>query len=236
MTPTVAVIPSRYEPDRLAALLDVVAPDVDQVLVMDTGHEPPFTSPHVNVRVVPTTRGSIYHWWNEGWRLAAVQDPVNVAVLNDDIRLLPGTLPLLARALRETDGIGAVYPDPRCRTDRVALPRDITLAIDRNPAGPRELTGYCFMFRGELPIPPFDEGYEWWYGDSQFDESVRLAGYGVARVDGVPIDHKSDAETNDWARRPELKDAVERDGIRWAKLHQEVRDGRWWPIAAVVSA
>jgi hypothetical protein len=91
------------------------------------------------------------------------------------------------------------------------------------------------MFRGELPLPAFDEGYGWWYGDSQFDESVRLAGYGVARVDGLPIAHVSDAETDNWARRPELREVVDRDGIRWAELHQEVRDGRWHPIAEMVA-
>lgn len=238
MIPIVAVIPSRYEPDRLRRLLDTVAPDVDQVLVMDNGHVPAFTSPHVNVRVVATAPGSIYRWWNEGWRLAMeyAPGPVDVAVLNDDIRIHAGTMRLLARALRSADAIGAVYPDSRHRTRRSSLPEEISLSIDRNPAGPRELTGYCFVFRGELPIPPFDEGYEWWYGDSQFDEAVRLAGFGVARVIGVPIDHVSDAERHEWARRPELREVVKRDGIRWAELHQEIRDGRWWPIAEMVAS
>lgn len=230
---TIAVIPSRYEPERLRALLKVVAPDADLTIVLDNGHSPAFATKERRVIVVPTVPGSIYHWWNQGWRLAREHAPgvLNLAILNDDIRIRPGTLGYLARALRSQDDIGAVFPDARVRLTH-RLPATLELEVDRDPIGPRELTGYCFMFRGELPLPPFDEGYHWWYGDTQFDEGVRLAGYGVARVVGVPIEHRSDTEANDWARRPELKQLVEVDGKRWAELHAEIRDGRWWPIGA----
>ena len=230
---TVAVIPSRYEPDRLRALLAQVTKEVDRVIVLDNGHLPPFTYP--GVEVVPTTGEGIYAWWNQGCRLAREGGPVNIAVLNDDIRILPGTLRLMAKTLREHDRIGAVYPDQRTRL-RKGMPREVELSVDWDPVGGRRLTGFCFMFKGELPIPPFDEGYGWWYGDSQFDESVRLAGFGVAQIVGLPIGHVSDAEANDWARRPELKVQIEEDGKRWAAMHAEIRHGKWWPMSERMAA
>lgn len=233
MIPTVAVIPSRYEPQRLRALVEQLVAEAE-VIVLDNGHEPPLTSFDPRVRVVDARGDGIYRMWNRGWQLARELAPVvDVAILNDDIRINQGTLPLLARALRADERLGAVYPDPSAPLRR-GLPRSLRFGIDWDPAGPRNLTGYCFMFKGELQLPPFDEGYGWWYGDTQFDESIRLAGYGVACIRGLPIEHRSDSEANDWARRPELKQIVEEDGARWAELHVEIRDGKWWPISEMV--
>lgn len=221
MIPTVAVIPTRYEPQRVRRLVRGIRYEAEP-LVFDNGHEPPLTD------AIDARGDGIYRMWNRGWEMARRRGPrVNVAVLNDDIVILPGTLRLLARALRQDDRIGCVYPDASVRSGR--LPNDIRYTTEWDPAGGRSMTGFCFMFKGELDLPPFDEGMEWWYGDSEFDESVKLAGYGVARIDRVPITHVSDAEANDWARRPELKEAVERDGIRWAERHDRVVDGRWVP-------
>ncbi len=219
------VIPTRYEPQRVDALVRLVAPEVERVIVLDNGHEPALTFDLPNVEVVDTRGDGLYRQWNRGRQLAG---PVDVAILNDDIHILPGTLRLLAAALRSQDDIGCVYPDRHTRLKR-GLPIRIDLTVDRDPVGSREMTGYCFMFRGELDLPPFDEGYAWWYGDTQFDEDVRLAGYGVAQVNGLPIEHVSDAEADGWQRRPELKVMAELDGQRWTELHAEIRDGRWQP-------
>lgn len=230
---TVAVIPSRYEPDRLAALLDVVLPDVERCIVVDTGHERPIP-PRDRLVVVPgDPRASIYRWWNDGWRMALEVAPeVNVAILNDDVRILPGTIAYLARALRLYDDVGVVYPDDSANPNLRGLPATIRLDIDRDPLGGREMTGYCFVARGELPIAgPFDEGYRWWYGDTQFDEAVRLVGFGVARVLRVPVAHRSDAERDGWRRRPELREIAEADGRRFDSLHVRAIDGRWWPVS-----
>jgi GT2 family glycosyltransferase len=222
---TVAVIPTRYEPQRIDALVRLIAPEVDRVIVLDNGHDPALVFDLANVEVVDTRGEGLYRQWNRGRQLAG---PVNVAILNDDIRVLPGTLRMLAAALRSRGDIGCVYPDRHTRLKR-GLPPRIRLTVDRDPVGSRDMTGYCFMFRGELDLPLFDEGYAWWYGDTQFDEDVKLAGYGVAQVNGLPIEHVSDAEAHDWQRRPELKAMVELDGQRWAELHAEIRDGRWHP-------
>lgn len=222
MIPTIAVIPSRYEPDRLRALLDIITPEAN-VIVLDNGHEPPIAG------AVDARGMGIYAMWNRGWQMALeIANPVNVAILNDDIQILPGTLKLLARALRAEPRIGAVFPDVRIPLE-AGLPAAIRYTIEWDPAGGRSMTGFCFVFKGELALSPFDEGMMWWYGDSEFDESVKLAGYGVAMVNGLPIAHVSDAEANDWARRPELKEAIAEDGERWAARHDRIENGRWVP-------
>lgn len=231
MIPTVVVIPSRYERKRLRRLVLPLLREA-QVIVLDNGHEPPLTPYGPQMTVVDAPGDSIYRMWNRGWQMARAQWPVrvNVAIINDDIQIIPGTIRLLARALRAEPRIGCVYPDASVRSAR--LPIQVSYTTEWDPAGGRSMTGFCFMFKGELDLPPFDEGMEWWYGDSEFDESVKLAGYGVARIDKVPITHVSDAETDDWARRPELKEAIERDGIRWAERHDHIVDGRWVPREA----
>lgn len=225
MIPTIVVIPTRYQPERVLALVKTIRREVDEVILIDNGHDEP-------LRGSIDGRGmGLYAMWNWGWEIARSRSTaVNVAILNDDIRIHRGTLRLLADALRAQPRIGAVYPDTRFRLNR-QLPSRIEYTTTWDPIAGREMTGFCFMFKGELPLPAFDEGMEWWYGDTEFDEAVKLAGYGVARIDGVPIEHISDAESNDWARRPELKGAIERDGKRWADLHQEIRNGKWWPIS-----
>lgn len=229
MIPTVAVIPTRYEEARLRALLDVVTPEATPI-ILDNGHEPP-----IRGDVVDTRGLGLYAQWNLGWRLAVERyGTVNIAVLNDDILIHPGTLTMMATALRQQRRIGCVYPDVRTGFAR-GLPSYIRLTAEWDPLGGRSMTGFCFMFKGELPLPPFDEGMEWWYGDSEFDESLKAAGYGVARVDHLPIIHVSDSETNDWARRPELREATERDGLRWAERHDHVVNGRWVPREVEVS-
>lgn len=223
MIPTVVVIPTRYDQPRLRRLLDVVTPEANPI-ILDNGHEPALAGDVVDARGM-----GLYSMWNLGWQTARERHPrVNVAVLNDDIRIHPGTLTMMAQALRENSRIGCVYPDVRTGFAR-GLPPQVRITAEWDPAGGRSMTGFCFMFKGELPLPPFDEGMEWWYGDSEFDESVKLAGYGVARVDHLPILHVSDAETDDWARRPELKAATERDGVRWAERHDRIVNGRWVP-------
>ena len=230
MIPTVAVIPTRFEPERLYALLDIVSHDVDDMIVLDNGHEPPLAPGKLHNGDLVDVRGmGLYSIWNLGWRTALEYgNPVNVCILNDDIRILPGTLSMMATALRREPRLGCVYPDRHVPL-AAGLPAKIRTTSLFDPVGSREMTGFCFMFKGELPLPPFDEGYEWWYADSVFDEAVKAAGYGVGQVDGLPIEHVSDAETNDWARRPELKEAIARDGVRWARLHDRIEDGRWVP-------
>lgn len=202
------VIPTRYESDRLAALLECLD-DADDVLVMDNGHETP---------VGVDARGlGIYAMWNLGWAYARAAGYDAVAILNDDVRILPGTIGVLRKALAVAPRIGVVYPHwPRPLTD--GMPAGFRVTPTAGTVSDGGMTGFAFMFRADLPVAPFDEGFGWWYGDDAFERSVRAAGYVVARVEGLPCEHDSDSEANGWARRPELRDIAEQDRLRWSEM------------------
>lgn len=208
------VIPTRYELDRLRALATSLVSNIDEMLVLDNGHVPPITHAAVPEIHIRDTRGmGIYAQWNLGWQTARERGFDAVALLNDDIRLLPGSLAMMADGLA-TPGVGVVYPDWPLPLS-AGLPAKVELQHTRGTVSTGGMTGFCFMFRTNLPVPPFDESYGWWYGDDAFERSVREAGFQVAKIVGLPCEHESDSEANDWARRPELRAIAEQDRVRW---------------------
>jgi hypothetical protein len=165
-----AVIPTRYRPPQLARLLALLETEGICIhLIVDTED-----SDH-----------RIYAMWNAGCDAARAHGARYIAVLNDDITLQPGTLSLLMKTLAADNRLGVVYPDRRVPWGQ--LPTSPTVEITRGD-GFDVMTGYCFLFRSAVGVR-FDESYRWWYGDNQFDKDVRRAGWEVARVVGVPIQH-----------------------------------------------
>lgn len=207
MTPLV-VIPTRYEPERLRDLRQCIE---YPTLILDNGHVPSLTD------AVGQQGRTIYQMWNYGWQWAKDAGHEAVALLNDDIRILPGTLTLMMLALSLDDNIGVVYPDWPLPLDG-GLPEAVEVQATEGTVVNGGMTGFCFMFRTDLPVPPFDEEFGWWCGDDAFEQSVRRAGYRVCRVAGLPCEHESDSERDDWARRPELKAIAEADLARWAAM------------------
>ena len=198
-----AVIPTRFHPPQLAPLLTLLEADGVQTHVLesgDFGHR-------------------IYAMWNEGVKRAALGGADYVAVLNDDITILPGTLPLMAHALGTDPLVGVVYPDVRVPLD--VLPTEpLTLESTKGSWGPGGMTGFCFMFRTPLFLPVFDESYRWWYGDDDFEERVRGAGRLVCRITGLPIRHTADGSASQvWA---EIEPLTVADRNLWESRHKEV--------------
>ena len=166
-----AVIPTRYHPPELFRLLGVLVADSVCVHLIVDPHE----SEH-----------RLHRMWNDGCDAARAHGATCIAVLNDDITILPGTLPLFAEALEARRELGAVHPD---YTARWTLPKQA-----RSIETERMLTGACFMFRAEIAVR-FDESLHFWYGDQQFDRDLRAAGWGVGCVVGVPYRHKPESST-----------------------------------------
>lgn len=190
-----AVIPTRFHPPELDRLLDVLRTDGVIPLVLnsaDYDHR-------------------IYRMWNVGVARAKAEHPgCTVAVLNDDIEILPGTLPTLARALAAHPELGVIYPewsfaDPSSM--RVAEPT-IEYTEGGHPQG--GMTGFCFVFRDG---PAFDEGYNWWYGDNAFEAAVRSSGRLIGRAVGVAVRHHLDGSASRvWE---ELQPLIAADRTRW---------------------
>ena len=190
-----AVIPTRFYPPefwRLRAVLE--ADGVTTVIVPDGVHDPSW---------------SLYHLWSLGVQDAIEVGAEYIAVLNDDITILPGTLEWMANRLQYSPSTGVVYPNHSRRTSEGLGSQHCTPTASTWGAG--GMTGFCFMFRANLGIP-FDESYHLWYGDDAFEEAVRAKGLLVARIDGLPIDHTPNGSTS---RLPEAAELIARDRLRW---------------------
>ena len=172
-----AVIPTRYRPPELDRLLAVLAADGVCVHLISDPHD----SEH-----------RIHRMWNEGADAARAHGATYIAILNDDITMLPGTLPLLAGMCDQQWKLGLVYPDAQARWGRLPDdPRVVVTAFD----SARPITGHCFMFRAETGVR-FDESYHWWFGDNQFHKDVTDAGWLAGYAVGVPMKHREHASAS----------------------------------------
>ncbi len=189
-----AVIPTRFRPPTLTELMWVLGRDQVRAIVLE--------SEQYDHR--------IHCMWNVGVARAREEGATEIAVLNDDITILPGTLPLLARALRSDPGLAIVYPDVQAEW---CLPTTFDLELTSGIITEDAMTGFCFMFRAELPLPPFNEKYFYHYGEAEFEEITRRMGYQVARVRGVPIRHVGGASMA--AVVEEVRPLIEHDIRLW---------------------
>jgi len=192
-----AVIPTRYRPPELAPLMRVL--EVDGVTMfllesVDFDHH-------------------IYAMWNAGVTRARQLGASEIAVLNDDVTILPGTLPALRDALRSEPDVAVVYPD----INAAGEVRPWGLQDTTGTWGAGGMTGFCFMFRAELTLPGFDESYGWWYGDDAWEAAVRARGHRVCRVRGVPVTHTPNGSAS--RRWDELGPIVAADRVRWEAAH-----------------
>lgn len=188
---TWAVVTTRDRHDELAGLLSDLDPD--RTVVVDNGSRPPVPAVIGDVRVaaavlrIPDDPPNLSALWNAGLDEVAHRigpdQPYEVAVLNDDLRIPAGTLDALAAALRAT-GAAVAFPDVHglLRAGQSDMLRE---------AGPHNLfhrmTGFCFLLRGELGLR-VDERFRWWYGDDDLEWRAATAG-GVLRVGGLTVDH-----------------------------------------------
>ena len=193
-----AVIPTRFYPPELVPLTDMLQADGVRVALRDSadyGHR-------------------IYNMWNSG--LEGLAGYEYVAILNDDIRLLPGTLHVMAGVLRGNLEVGIVYPDVRAPFTH--LPDMVALEETEGTWGAGGMTGFCFMFRVLDGLTRFDESYRWWYGDDDFEERMRLSGRKVCRVVGLPIVHTADGSAGKvW---DELSPLIAQDRALWEERHR----------------
>ena len=200
-----AVIPTRYRPPELAPLVEQLLADGVQPIVLESADYD----------------HRIYRMWNAGVEKARIIGAGEVAILNDDVTLLPGSLPLMAQALRSDPFAAVVYPDVNAAW---SLPATWSLEATRGTWGAGGMTGFCFMFRTALR-QPFDEAYHWWYGDDAFEDEVRRTGLRVCRVVGLPIRHVGNGSASKrWA---ELAPLIEQDRARW-----DAHTARWAGVLA----
>lgn len=165
----VAIIPTRFSPPTLGPLLDVLKGDgIPTILLQseDFGHE-------------------LHVMWNTGVDRAVEMGATEVALLNDDIDILPGTLDMMAAAIRSHENASVVFPQREPRVPKI--PSTVAFSIE-----PIADVGHCFMIKAEqwgTVLPRFDEGYHLWHGDLIFFAAVRDLGRDVIMVRKLYVNH-----------------------------------------------
>lgn len=143
----------------------------------------------------------IHEMWNVGAEMALRRWPkVNLAFLNNDLRIGPNFLAGLRDVLRDDEvGFGVVCPnyDGRPGTGPVRLHGICANRYD----GTGGLAGFAYMARGEL----FAQGYrfpadaKWWYGDNDLTLTLDKNGIPYGMALDVTVEHvDGGGKTGDW--------------------------------------
>jgi hypothetical protein len=215
--PTTVVIPTRDNRGTLCASLVtdlLIQYEFDKLLVFDNSDEQDAADHFMldkRLKVVPAKGKRIYEMWDWGWEMscALFDKAVNVAFLNDDIKIPDNFLGALGHAVRSSDTIGCAYPDYTVRAEE-SDPRGLYVPTTGTyRAG--GMCGWAFMIRGELRtrIGPIDTQFEWWFGDDDLERRIREAGFDVVRIPGLGLDHESEATArlHDWTHEAKDRDA-----------------------------
>jgi GT2 family glycosyltransferase len=192
-----AVIPTRYHLPQLSILRLICAQEDVDLYVLESA----------------LFEHRIYRMWNAGVALARAAGAEAIAIVNDDVNLLPGSFAALAKCLEDgAPDVAVVYPNDH-RELAEGLDADGRVQPTTGTWGAGGMTGFCFMFRADAELPTFDENYGWWYGDDVFEEGCRARGYTVGRALGVPIYHE--AGTSAGRHWTELSAVVMSDRLRY---------------------
>lgn len=206
------VLPVRDQGDLLSVVMAAIEQESEPVrtLIFDNGSgfmTRALIDGYVGSKraeVIDAEGMSLYAMWNAGWQMAGTD--AEVAFLNSDIDFHPGTLHHMAEALRAYPKLGAVCPDYRVQmSDRPPT----CGKLERVKGSYRHggLCGWCFMVRGSLDLR-VDESFEWWCGDDDLFFQVDAAGYELAILSDLALDHVGEASARHF---PELDDAKDRD-------------------------
>lgn len=203
----VAVVPTRVHPTELDALLRVLKRDGIETILLDSAD----------------FDHRLYRMWNHGIQEARARGATHVAVLNDDIEILPGTLRTMADALDGNPPVTVVYPDFDAPWE---MPRQTSLVPTVGIWTEGGMCGFCFMFRAGDSVPIFDESYFLFCADKVWEAEVRARGGVVARVAGLPIRH--DAGTTTQAVLGTLGERIAADHARFALRERGKADPTRW--------
>jgi hypothetical protein len=129
----------------------------------------------------------------------------------------------MAYHLRAKDTTGVVFPDMDTPLNiELREPKDYETKVTQGIWGQGGMTGFCFMFKGELPIPFIDEKFSWWYGDDDFVKQVELAGFTQERVIGLPLYHVW-GQSSRLVNQDELRAKIVKDNAYFNQKYGESR-------------
>jgi GT2 family glycosyltransferase len=213
--PTFVVIAAKDRHEMTTNLIGQLAADVRtekaSVLLMDNGSAPPFAD------AVDCAGWPLHRMWNHGLDLAektateAGADRWNVAVLNNDLEVPPGFLAKLEAGLRCVDDAWVAYPNHH----GIEIPDGAAMVTSNPDYAGQTMSGWAFMIRGETGLR-FDEQFQFWYGDSDLQKQVELAGKHVVCVGGCYCNHLDPMTSSaDPVRLAQIREDERRFAAKW---------------------
>lgn len=226
--PNYVVIPQKNHSDLTIDLLRQLhnQGDAEKVIVFDNGSDEEEIAAtakachEYRAKLILSAGQNIHEMWNNGTLLALkdCEGPANIAILNNDLRIGPHFLPRLATALRADDELVAVCPNYDKR-------KGSGVQYVHGTYGGKGLAGFAFMFKGELfrDGAPFDEQFEWWWGDTDFAYRIERAGKKLGFVYGVSVEHL-DGGSQSTTQDARFLTAIARDRAKFLEKHNLVQN------------
>lgn len=201
-----AVIPSNGRA-CLADCVRAIEPQVDRVIIIDTGHTYWLATPGI-YRAKGCEELNISSWWNQGLDVAAKMAEVNgeeewdVAVLNDDVIVPPGWMQGVCSAMARGSAVaGCSGGHDVVLRSAEAVPLDM------------RMQGFAFVLNGERGVRA-NENLHWYFTDDHIDWESRKAG-GMSMVRGWPVEHLYP----NGQLTPELHEQIARDAQTFVDIH-----------------
>lgn len=226
---TIAAIPTLNALEWIAPVIEglLLADKVDEVWIYDNGCTDKTADWVRNRRLMDKrlflidSKGmGIYDMWNH--MIAKANDysePVNLALLNSDVRLPVNAIHNLSRVMRENNyQIASVDPTrPAFYSQHLpvwnpALSQVFPKDFEPYPvdAPPGYVVAWAFVIAAEFwKGQPFavHPSYQWWYGDDDLFRRAYARGARVCRVMGVGSDHLGSSSDAHNPRKQEMIDS-----------------------------
>lgn len=228
MIPTHIVVPVLDRLDLTTSLIHQLWNQTgwDRLTVYDNGSAEPtrrylasVAEADDRITIRRTPKMGIYDMWRDGFDQARKEHPgaVNVAILNNDITMAKGTIDHLSAALRSRFEMVLTYPDydlPYTAAPEGPLHIRNTQGTYKNGG----MSGWCFMLAADRVTwePLVNPSFEWWCGDDDIAAQIDAAGGQQGRVEGLGLDHVSEATAATQAWTHEVKPLdLKRFGELW---------------------
>lgn len=199
-----ALILTHNRPELLADCIAAIAPQVDQVLVLDNASDPPAQVPDgTMIHHILDQPPNLAKLWNHGFDFYAGLfggEPHDIAVLCDDVTVPDSWFSAVTEAMRITGAV-AGCSNPHNRQHPPVLKQQ----PDADIMG--RMTGWAWI-RASEPALRADEAMRWWWQDTDADFQSRLAG-GMVMIGGFyTLNREMGHYTN---VKPELGEQTGRD-------------------------
>lgn len=179
--PRFAVIPTHNRLDLLVEMIKNMHDEIDCAVIVDNASHPPVTlkdfpdecRAKVHIHYDEEQPPNLYRLWNVAFEIIKTNLKAlkwNVAVFNDDCIIPRGWFDVMSYALRNSAGYSAV-------SGTMAEGWLNHPLVKTQPDGDlrTRMTPWAFMMRGELNLRA-DESFRWWWGDTDFDWTLRTNG------------------------------------------------------------